>query len=57
VPTYQYGSDGDKYLEESEYEFGGAGGYEEDSSSEQDSTTDCNKSMKEDFQKYVEHVS
>jgi hypothetical protein len=37
-------------LEESDFEFGGEGGYEEDSSSEQDSTTDCNKSIKEDFQ-------
>jgi hypothetical protein len=51
MPTYQYGSDGDEYLEESEFEFGGAGGYEEDSSSEQYySTTNCNKSIKqEDF--------
>jgi hypothetical protein len=52
TPMYQYGSDGDGCLEESEFEFGGAAGYEEeDSSLEQDSTTDCNKSIKEDFQK------
>jgi hypothetical protein len=58
MPTYQYGcSDGDKYLEESEFEFGGAAGYEEDSSLEQDSTTDSNQPIKEDFQKYVEHAS
>jgi hypothetical protein len=30
--TYQYGSDGDEYLEESDVEFGDRGGYEEDSS-------------------------
>jgi hypothetical protein len=40
--------DGEEYLEESDFEFGGAGVYEEDSSSEQDSTTDCNKSIKDD---------
>jgi hypothetical protein len=57
MPMYQYGSDGDEYLEESDFEFGGGGGYEEDSSSEQHSTTDCNKSIKDDFQKYVEHAS
>jgi hypothetical protein len=57
MPTYQYGSDGDGYLEESEFEFGGAAGNEEDNSLEQDSTTDCNKSIIEDFQKYVEHAS
>jgi hypothetical protein len=57
MPMYQYGSDGDEYLEESDFEFGGGGGYEEDSSSEQDSTTDCNKSIKDDFLKYVEHAS
>jgi hypothetical protein len=57
TPMYQYGSDGDEYLEESDVEFGDGGGYEEDSSSEQDSTTDCNKSIKEDFQKYIEHAS
>jgi hypothetical protein len=26
MPSYQYGSDGDKYLEESDFEIGGAGG-------------------------------
>jgi hypothetical protein len=58
TPTYQYGSDGDEYLEESDVKFGDGGGYEEeDSSSGKDSATDCNKSIKEDFQKYVEHAS
>jgi hypothetical protein len=57
MSTYQYGSDGDGYLEESDVEFGDGGGYEEDSSSGRDSVTDCNKSIKEDFQKYVEHAS
>jgi hypothetical protein len=59
MPMYQYGSDaGDEYLEESDFEFGGGGGYEEDSTSEHDSTTDCNKPIKDDFfQKYVEHAS
>jgi hypothetical protein len=57
TPMYQYGSDGDEYLEESDVEFGDGGGYKEDSSTEQDSATDCNKSIKEDFQKYVDHAS
>jgi hypothetical protein len=57
TPMYQYGSDGDEYLEESDVEFGDGGGYEEESSSEPDSVTDCNKSIKEDFQKYVDHAS
>jgi hypothetical protein len=44
-------------LEESDFEFGGVVGYEEDSSLEQDATTDCNKSIKEYFLKWVKYAS